>query len=139
MSFDIVKTSYDAYQEKLNEFVLKNPRKKPFLETSINPDEVKEFIVVRGLNAGVYIKNDGELAGLFNGSGVSGIGEKLVRTCIERGADHLNCFDGRLTSYYESLGFEEVNRIEWDEDYAPSGWDYGKFGKPDVVEMRLRS
>lgn len=136
-TFDIVTVEFEGYKAKLNEFVENNPDKKPFLTTDINPDEVKEFIVVYGLNAGVYVKNDGELAGLFNGSDISGIGSKLVEKAVERGADKLNCFDGKLVDYYNGLGFEEVDRMEWDEDYSPDGWNYKKFGKPDVVFMEL--
>jgi len=136
-TFDVITVEFEGYKAKLEKFIEENPKKEPFLTTEINPDNVKEFIVVYGLNAGLYIKNDGELAGLFNGSDVSGIGKELVKKAVKRGADHLNCFDGFLVDYYSDLGFSEINRIEWDEDYAPDNWDYGKFGKPDVVMMEV--
>lgn len=135
--FDIITVDYEGYKAKLDKFVEENPDKKPFLTVDINPDEVEEFIVVYGLNAGLYIKKDGELGGLFNGSDVNGIGKKLVQKAVDRGADHLNCFDGFLVDYYSDLGFEPVNRIEWDDEYAPEGWNYEKFGKPDVVFMEV--
>lgn len=137
MKFDIVTIDYDGYKAKLDKFIQENPGKKPFLTVDIDPSEIEEFIVVYGLNAGLYIKKDGELGGLFNGSDISGIGSELVEKAVRRGADHLNCFDGKLVDYYMDLGFSEVNRIEWDDEYAPEGWDYGKFGKPDVVIMEV--
>ena len=41
------------------------------------------------------------------------------------------------------MGFEETNRLPWDEQYAPEDWNKEVFakwnnGEPDVVEMELK-
>lgn len=35
------------------------------------------------------------------------------------------------------VGFKEVKRIKWDDNYAPPNRDYEKNGRPDVVFMKL--
>jgi hypothetical protein len=104
-----------------------------FLDSSVHGDH----FMVDGVDAGVTVTDDGEIAGLFNDSPISGLGEVLLYKAIDEGGDHLNCFEGFLSEWYEDHGFEIVNRIPWDDEYAPRGWDYEKFGRPDVVEMEL--
>lgn len=80
----------------------------------------------------------GELASLFSLPGAN-YGESLVRFAIEQGASKLNCYDngGKLLSLYSRCGFREIFRAPWNEQYAPSGWDYAAWGRPDYVEMSL--
>lgn len=72
---------------------------------------------------GYVIDNQtGELTGLF--SCFKGHGKQLVFSALLNGACKLDCFDGYLTSFYSSFGFEEVDRqANWTE------------GQPDVVYM----
>lgn len=104
-----------------------------FLDSSVRG----HHFMVGGVDAGVTVTDDGEITGLFNDSPISGLGEVLLYKAIDEGGDHLNCFEGFLSEWYEDYGFEIVNRIPWDDEYAPRGWDYDKFGRPDVVEMEL--
>lgn len=46
----------------------------------------------------------------------------------------LDCFDGHLPTIYAKHGFKEVDRIKWDDQYAPDNWK-PEYGRPDVVFM----
>ena len=37
----------------------------------------------------------------------------------------------------EPLGFEESGNLQWDDQYAPPEWNYGRDDHPDVVFMEL--
>jgi hypothetical protein len=87
---------------------------------------------------GVAISKDGDIQNVFNNGGPKGAGTAAVKWAIANGGTTLDCFDGFLPSYYKSLGFEEVSRVKFDRQYAPSTWDYAKAGEPDVVFMRLK-
>lgn len=88
---------------------------------------------------GGYGLLDGELISLFSLRG-AGLGPTLVRDSIERGAWHLECLDARgvLGKFYGSFGFVEVDRIAWDDRYAPPHWNYERFGRPDLIKMELQ-
>lgn len=85
-------------------------------------------------DAGYGITAEGELVGVFN-RGRHGLGAAAVRDALRRGVRRLDCFDGFLPGFYSRLGFAERGRAAWDEHYAPGSWDYGRYGRPDVVFM----
>ena len=69
-------------------------------------------------------------------SPAQGAGRGALADAIKRGGAHLQAFDGFLTHYYRTQGFEEKSRVVFDPGLAPEGWNYEKDGKPDVVFMR---
>lgn len=72
--------------------------------------------------AGFGIRPTGELVYVY--STASGLGDCIVTAAIERGATHLDCFDGYLTGLYSRNGFERVTSLP---NHTPGG--------PDVVYM----
>ena len=87
---------------------------------------------------GYAINADNELFGLFNNSGIKGLGKSAILDAIENGADKLFCFDGYLPKLYAQFGFVITDTAIWDEDLAPDRWDYRKYGRPNVVWMKLK-
>lgn len=66
--------------------------------------------------------------------------QNLMAVATSIGGVRLSAFDTVLPGLYERCGFRAVARLAWDEDLAPSDWDYlatRKFndGRPDVVFM----
>lgn len=59
---------------------------------------------------------------------------KSIDTAIANGGKTLDCFDGKLVQIYSALGFREVRRESWNDQYRPEGWK-DEWGKPDVVYM----
>lgn len=97
---------------------------------------VRLFISSGGCG-GYGLKGD-QLISLFS-LRTRGLGKVLVRDALARGARSVECFDveDKLPGFYRSFGFLEVARMPWNDHFAPSGWNYERFGRPDVVTMRL--
>lgn len=78
----------------------------------------------------------GDLQNVFN-SGPRGQGRTAVRDAIARGARTVDAFDPFLPRYYAQFGFQEYDRVKWNDEYAPADWPYEAYGRPDVVFMRI--
>lgn len=66
----------------------------------------------------------------------------MLLNAIANGGTMLDCFDTVLPDLYASVGFKEVGRDSWNEEYKPDGWDYDTYaayngGRPDVVYMEF--
>jgi len=72
---------------------------------------------------GYAIDSTGQLTSLFSLD--KGNGSAIMESAIDNGAQHLDCFDGYLTTFYKKHGFLEVDRV--------ANWTAGQ---PDVVYMR---
>lgn len=109
----------------------------PTLLTQFTKKELASFdiTIIKGKDAGYAITPEEELVGLFNYSDIKGLGKELVIDAIAKGARTLNCFSGFLPKYYAQFGFVEIDRIKWDDQYAPKDWDYMTKGKPDIIYM----
>jgi hypothetical protein len=97
-------------------------------------------ILENGGKTGVLIWNHGEgqieAAALFNApDGPQGAGIALLKRVIaDYGVNYVEAFEP-LNKIYESLGFHTESKDAWDEQYAPKGWPYEKFGTPSVHYM----
>lgn len=79
-----------------------------------------------------------EAVSIFNNGGPPGSGLDLVKYLVEQGADRLDCIGDDLRALYESVGFEVVETLEWNDDFAPIGWDYATRGRPNIYVMELQ-
>jgi hypothetical protein len=85
-------------------------------------------------DAGFAVHPDGEVVNGYNNSGVPNLGTiGAIDAIANKNGKHGNNFDGHLTTLWGSIGFEEVRRVKWDDKLAPEGWNYKKYGKPEVV------
>jgi hypothetical protein len=81
-----------------------------------------------------------DLVNVFNNGGPRGAGGIAVDEAVRLGALTLDCYDGHnwsLRIFYLAHGFGVTGRMAFNPDYAPKGWDYGRYGSPDVVFMAL--
>lgn len=77
-----------------------------------------------------------EIVSVFNApDGQKGGGKKMMERLISEGGDRLDCLGDGLRGYYEKLGFKVTETMEWDDQYAPAGWDYKAHGRPNVYVM----
>lgn len=108
----------------------------PWTLEQYNESGVQLFLH-RSLRAGYGILN-GELISVFSLPG-AGLGRDVVLDAVGRGATHLDCLipHEKLKRLYEGCGFVEVGRVPWDDGYAPAGWNYKRFGTPDLIFMRV--
>jgi hypothetical protein len=132
-----------AFSEaKAGDFVAARDRNKRLGFLSQTPAEDlkdhKLFVSADG-HSGYAIAPDGDLQMVFsNVEAPRGQGAEAVRHAIANGATKLDAFAGWLPNYYKQFGFEETSRIKWDDQYAPVGWNYAQYGRPDVVFMALK-
>lgn len=84
---------------------------------------------------GFALSPEGDLQNVFNNSGRKGAGTDAILHAIQLGAKTLDCMAGYLPQYYSNFGFQLTNSVKWDDQYAPAGWDYEKYGRPDIVFM----
>lgn len=114
------------------------------------PEEYAEMrtFVTRDGQAGFAIKPDGDIVSVFNTVGGShrGVARHMLALAIQEGGTKLDAFEvivpgkggrGMLPKLYASMGFREVRRDSWDDQYMPPGWDKDVLGEPDVVYMEL--
>ena len=97
-----------------------------------------DLYLVDGGKAGFAINDEGTIVSLFKASD-STIGkalDSLIPLAVENGATKLEAFDGFLTKGYSKYGFEEYDRIPWNEKYKPDNWN-DELGTPDLVFMKL--
>lgn len=117
-------------------FVEEKPEMGAFL-TVHNAEDLAEHTVISKPGAGVSVSPDGDIQNLFNNSDTPGMGRELLKEAIDMGGVTLDCYDGYLREVYAEFGFRETGRMRFDPDYAPDGWNFGKYGTPDVVFMAL--
>ena len=78
-----------------------------------------------------------EAVSLFNVGDIKGGGLFALEQAIAGGATRLDCLDEGLKGLYEKLDFVVTEKIKWDDQFAPEGWDYEKGGRPNVYVMEL--
>lgn len=132
-----------------NEFEINNQKgfiqsliksKKLDFLTLYSPEEyMRDFTTykLKGYDIGYVIKRDGDIVSVFNNSTVRNVSEPLLQSAIKNGGKKLDHFDGFLTGLYERLGFKEIQRFKWVDEYKPQHWDVEKYGKPDVIMREL--
>lgn len=89
--------------------------------------------------SGFAIKEGGDIVSVFAPAG-SGNVYQMIQLAVEQGGTKLDAFDTALSDIYAACGFKEVDRVPWDDQYMPDGWDKETFsryngGEPDVVFM----
>ena len=122
--------------EAFNAAVRANPRRQ-FL-TEHTPDELagaKVFLSEDG-QAGFVVTREGDLQNVFrNPGGQPGAGRAAVELALQNGAKTLDAYDGFLPGMYGDAGFAEVGRMKFIDEYAPEGWDFEQYGRPDIIFM----
>jgi hypothetical protein len=99
---------------------------------------------LNGYNIGFALKkkNGGykEIVAVHNNeSDVKNVGKELMKSAIKNGGCYLDHFDGYLSSFYDSLGFEEIDRDKFDAQYDQDGSFRNKYGESDVIYRKHKN
>jgi uncharacterized protein len=86
---------------------------------------------------GISVAPDGDVQNVFNNGGPKGGGSMAMIAAIEHGGRTLDCYAGFLPDYYHQFGFEEDQRMKFNPEFAPEGWD-PEDDSPDIVFMSWR-
>jgi hypothetical protein len=89
--------------------------------------------------AGFALKGD-DIVSVFAGPEQRGAVNAIMQLAIQEGGRRLDAFDTVLPDLYSVHGFKIVARSQWDDQFAPEGWNKATFqdynnGEPDVVFM----
>jgi uncharacterized protein len=87
---------------------------------------------------GISVDPKGDVQNVFNNGGPKGGAAKAIVAAIEAGGNTLDCYEGHLSEYYHQFGFEEDSRMKFNREFAPEGWDFDKYGEPDIIFMSHR-
>lgn len=139
---DITFVSATPAEFKIARDKLRHPRKGSFFKVFLTPYTEAELDTMRlflseDKKTGYALTDNHELVNLFN-AGLADAGKTAIVHAIKNGARCLNCFDGFLPKYYREFGFDVVRRVKWNNEYAPSDWDYATYGRPDIIYMERK-
>ena len=87
-------------------------------------------------------KNDGckEIVAVHNNEpDVKNVGKELVKSAIKSGSCYLDHFDGYISSFYDSLDFEEYGRDKFEAQYDQDGSFRNKYGESDVIYRKHKN
>jgi hypothetical protein len=133
-------TSPQEFYQSLN----KSKHAKMLTPYSISELSKMKLFKIPNMDIGYALKkynNEGykELVAVHNNEiDVSNIGTELVKSAIKNGAEYLDHYDGYLSNFYQSLGFDEIDRDKYDSQYDPDGSFAQKYGKQDVIYRKLK-
>jgi len=102
-------------------------------------EQMRLFVTADGA-AIAALKSDGDMVSLASSGGGQVYG--MMSLLIQEGGTKNDNFDTALVDMYSSMGMRVVERVPWNEEYKPEGWDYETFkaytnGRPDVVYMEF--
>ena len=88
--------------------------------------------------AGGAVTPDGNITGVFKNANSHSkfAGADIILTALNNGGTKLDCYGSALLKLYSRLGFEPVAKVKFNPEYAPDGWDFDKFGMPDIYVMK---
>ncbi len=110
------------------------------------PEELKNAGVqtyqLQGYNIGYALKPDTDgytdiISVHNNEPNIAHTGNALIVSAKANGGNKLDHYAGFLDKLYSDNGFEEYDRLPWDDKYADPNWDYATYKRPDVVMRRL--
>jgi hypothetical protein len=128
----------EEFTQAVEEFAENNPDLAPML-TMHDPEEMEDYDVFLSEegNAGVAVSPDGDIQNVISAEGASVDGDQVMEAAIEAGGKTLDCYDGFLTDFYESHGFDVTGTMDFNPEFAPEGWDENPHleNQPDVMFM----
>lgn len=108
--------------------------KREYAQKHVQLYKVKDF------DAGFAITGDGDIISVHNNTNIKKVAPALMKKAIELGGTHLDHYSyNRLNDVYSGAGFDEYEKYDWNDQYAPDDWDYEKDGRPPVILRGLPS
>lgn len=127
---------YDSLKQAKN-----NMEYSPFVDLhEVSDYQQNKNFLNEAKDAGFSITKDGNIISVFksDNSKTKKVLDTFIPMAIENGGNHLDCFnfgETGLVYLYEEYGFQPIAKLKFDRNYAPDGWDYNKWGEPDIVFM----
>jgi len=131
------KETYHVYLNRLKD------DKRSFLDDIVEAEYY--YIAVDGagvVHGGFATTKRGYLTGLFSLS--KGRGNEIFKLRLQTARKDLDasvkqfrifCTGDFLREFYGEWGFRVTDVVEWEDKFAPKGWDYTKNGRPTLYNM----
>jgi len=100
----------------------------------------KMFMINDG-TAMVAVKSNGTIVSVIKNpklakhDGLRHINRELMLTALRHGGNQIDCFDGFPPRLYARFGFFPVCRLAFDDEFAPTDWNFDRDGRPDIIFM----
>ena len=111
----------------------------PYTEKEYRENNAKVY-KLKGYDIGFALQpnqGDTDIISVFNNDPRIGkCAPQMLQVARKLGGTTLDHFDTHLSDIYSQEGFVEYQRDKWNDMYAPKGWNYEKYGKPDVIYRR---
>lgn len=92
-------------------------------DESADENYMKTRMFVTRHGSTIAIRDNGDIISVCgNEDGVKESNGALLSFAVSKGGDRLDSFDGNY-GYYRHMGFEPVSYVEFNEEFAPDGWD----------------
>lgn len=130
--------SAEEFSAKIEEFRALGGRNRDVTAKTVEELQgAKMFLADEG-RVGFAVMPDGEIASSFKfpGSSMKGALTEITRLAEKEGGTYRVVFDGPLIDIHRGNGWEVTERLEFDDQYAPEGWDFEERGRPDVLTLR---
>lgn len=136
----VTPTDKDMYHVVLDRL---KPDKRVYLDNVVEADNYYYIEDRSGKVVGGFATTRrGYLTGVF--TLVKGIGKEVFRLRLQQARKDLAtgvkqfrifCTGDFLKEFYEELGFKVTDVVEWDDHFAPDGWNYEEKGRPNLYNM----
>ena len=80
----------------------------------------------------VAVTSDGDIISVCGKYGDTMRGRDLMKLAVENGGVKLDSYSGNH-GFYVKCGFEPVSWCEWNDEYAPNGWDSSRDKREPIV------
>lgn len=122
----------------------KSKHKEMLTDYSVSELSAMKLYKLKGFDIGYALKKkDGrfsEIVAVFNNEDdVKGVGADVVKSAIKNGGCFLDHYDGKLTKFYQDLGFVEYDRWKFDAQYDKDGSFRKKYGEADVIFRKYKN
>jgi hypothetical protein len=125
----------EQFVQQLEEVKASDPSKYWSVD-SVDAETVAKSKVITVEGGYGLVTPDGEIKGVFALPGSNKPGDRIIQQAVREGGVKLDNFETpKLREFYERNNFVTVGRTPFNAEFAPSGWDEARHGRPDVVAM----
>lgn len=136
---------YDSFLESVSHSKRVEPlskyTKEELVRLGVKTFKLKNYNIGFALKqTDMYGETHCEIISLHNNEeNVGGIGDLLLQFAITKGGEEINHYDGIGDELFERNGFSDIYfTLMFDDKFADHNWDYARYGRPRILNRRLK-
>lgn len=132
-NLNIRKTSASEFKEKFDEAKATVKEKDAWrVSSDYTEDDYKEMDCYVTEAGSTYAIHNGDIVSVCKKYGTSDSGRALLKDAVSKGGIKLDAFDG-IYGFYTKCGFEPISWCEFNEEFAPQGWNSGRDERENII------